>query len=506
MKVIFENSGVTSPEVSIILPGGNSPEELYSLYYLNNQKVLREKYEIIYIGYYSEYSLEYIEKLKEYESLSKHPVIDKWIVMEISDDMYYHKHLIYNTGIIASKGKVITFFKPGLIVDSTFVESVIELFSEDNNIVLHMNERWNIDDQLHPFDYPSIEEIKNKCCMSLKDGKINDLFNRRKYINIGGYDICMCALRGDLIDIGGSDEHQNYMGNAGGPYEMALRLVNFGKREVRHSKEVVYYLQLPGLDRITNDLSYCDDYIASKIILDIKESSRVLPIVENTSIETLRRDTGTVIYDSLLLQSVPMMELSSWKPFAAKYNSKRSIDWCVSLCRRIKNDPKIFFRYFITGIPLYYVIFSLILRQIYGKLANRAPNQKEIMKKNIFFGVKLFFLFFFRMLKNNVYTVKLCRNTLKKLRYRETREIAIYGANFVTKILCIIAKQMSLRVTGIYDKSCFGNKLLRYKILPSQSLAGFEGKVVVATLAKNIESVSELKDLGISRDNIIKLR
>ena len=58
-------------------------------------------------------------------------------------NLYYHKHLMYNVGIIASTGKIVTFCDSDGIVSKNFVTSIIESFDKDRNIVLHMDQVRN---------------------------------------------------------------------------------------------------------------------------------------------------------------------------------------------------------------------------------------------------------------------------------------------------------------------------------------------------------------------------
>ncbi|MBI5449095.1 hypothetical protein HY948_02145, partial [Candidatus Gottesmanbacteria bacterium] len=157
MKLLFENKLSTKPLVSIILLDWSCRESFHSLYYFNNQTVPREQYEIIWIEYYSNRSPEIEKGLSECKQSGKPSIVDKWIVMDMSDNVYYHKHLMYNIGIISSKGEVVTFCDSDAIFGTTFVESIIKAFEKDRNIILHMDEVRNTDRRFYPFNYPSIE-------------------------------------------------------------------------------------------------------------------------------------------------------------------------------------------------------------------------------------------------------------------------------------------------------------------------------------------------------------
>ena len=158
------------------------------------------------------------------------------------------------------------------------------------------------------------------------------------------------------------------------------------------------------------------------------------------------------------------------------------------------------------NFALYKAIVSLIIKQIWSKIIRPAKNGNQGMKKTVFFRFQLFFRFLCRMFKNNIYTVELCKRSLKKLSSKGVEEIAVYGTGFTAKILCIITKQTTLKILGIYDKAKTGGKFLQYNVLPYQSLVGFKGKIVVAVLTGSLEKALELKEIGIKDDNIIKLQ
>jgi hypothetical protein len=66
----------------------------------------------------------------------------------------------------------------------------------------------------------------------------------------------MAARRGELLRIGGSDEHRDYLGFCCGPYEMTFRLQNRGRRERWLTNEYLYHTWHP------NQTSFNSDYQA----------------------------------------------------------------------------------------------------------------------------------------------------------------------------------------------------------------------------------------------------
>ena len=201
MEILFENKFSTKPLVSIILLDWSCRESFHSLYYLNEQTALRDNYEIIWIEYYSRHSPEIEEKLREYERLGKPSVVDKWIVMEMPENVYYHKHLMYNMGIVASQGRIVTFMDSDAIVRPAFVKAIIKSFEKESNIVLHMDQVRNMNKRFYPFNYPAIDEIIAEGGVNMLNGKPRGLVDRSDPLHNVNYGSCMSATRDDLIAI-----------------------------------------------------------------------------------------------------------------------------------------------------------------------------------------------------------------------------------------------------------------------------------------------------------------
>lgn len=505
MEVIFEYKRSVPPKASIILVDWSCRESFHILKYLENQTVPRDQYEVILIEYYSRRSFEVKRALEECKKSGKPPAVDKWIVMDMSDDTYYHKHLMYNVGIVASKGKIVAICDSDAVVSPTFAESIVKAFLGNPSIVLHVNEAKNIDKSFYPFNYPSISEITGKGCINWKNGKTTDVLDKKDFLHTRNYGACMCAYRKDLIDIGGADEHTDYLGHICGPYDMTFRLVNAGRKEVWHQNEFLYHVWHPGTDGDGNYLGPHDGKNMSTVALDARSSGRILPLVENPAIKTLRTGAETVLYDSLLSQSIPELDVVRWKPRKVRLGLKQNFISYISMCRSFKKNPEYFLKCFVVNLTLYKAIVSLIIKQIYSKIAKHAGNQNRVMQKSISFNFQLFFIFFRRMFKNSVYTLRLCRQAIKGINSEGVKEVAVYGTGFIAKILYILTKQIPFRISNIYDKSNVGSKYLGFEILSLQSLRGYGGKIIIASFVGVLEKAAELKAIGIEDENIIKL-
>ena len=153
---------------------------------------------------------------------------------------------MYNLGIIASAGKIVTFRDSDAILSKNFITSILASFDKDPNIVLHMDQVRNRDKKYYPFNYPSLEAITPTGKNNFIDGKPAGLWAEEDIIHTRNYGACMSALWEDLIASGGADEHVDYLGYICGPYEMTWRLVKAGKREIWHESEWTYHVWHPG--------------------------------------------------------------------------------------------------------------------------------------------------------------------------------------------------------------------------------------------------------------------
>ena len=290
MEILFESGVSKKPKVSFILLDWSCRESFHMLHYLNQQNVPRESYEIIWIEYYNRRSPEIHKRLEDCARQSKPPILDQWIVMDMPETLYYHKHLMYNIGVVLGKGEIICICDSDAMVRPTFVETVIKSFEDDPNIALHMDEVRNNDQRFHPFNYPSFEEVEGEGAINFKNGTTTGLVDTEDPLHTLNYGACFFARRDDLIAIGGSDEHLDFLGHVCGPYELTFRLKNIGRREIWHPTELLYHVWHPGQAGDGNYVGPHDGMHISSTALKAKESGRVQPLLENKAIKALREN------------------------------------------------------------------------------------------------------------------------------------------------------------------------------------------------------------------------
>jgi hypothetical protein len=278
MKFV-KQSNRQRPKVSLILLDWSVRESFHLLDYLSRQDVDRELFEVIIIEYYSRVS----DAIRPFQDQ-----VDSWLLLEMPEDCYYHKHLMYNAGIVTAKGDVCVICDSDAMVKEGFIRAIIAEFESDPRIVLHIDQFRNARKDLYPFCYPDFAEVSGRGCVNNVAGKTRGIVDDKDTVHNRNYGACMCARRADLIAIGGADEHIDYLGHICGPYDMTFRLVNAGYREVWHQTEFMYHTWHPGQAGEDNYLGPHDGRHVSTTALDALIIGRTMPLEENKSINNCR--------------------------------------------------------------------------------------------------------------------------------------------------------------------------------------------------------------------------
>ena len=245
MSRLLRESRRTSPKVSLILLDWSVRESFHLLHYLARQDVPRDAFEVVVVEYYSRVS----EAIRKFEA-----EVDTWALLEMPEACYYHKHLMYNAGIVLARGEICVICDSDAMVKPTFIRSILEAFEREPQLVLHLDQFRNNRRDLYPFSFPSFEEVLGEGCINNAGGKPAGMVDRVDPIHSRNYGACMCARRDALIEIGGADEHVDFLGHICGPYDMTWRLLNSGRRERWHESEFMYHTWHPGQAGVDNYL------------------------------------------------------------------------------------------------------------------------------------------------------------------------------------------------------------------------------------------------------------
>lgn len=530
MHILFESRTSVQPSVSIVLLDWSVRESYHTLYYLNNQTIPREKYEIIWVEYYDKRPKEIKMKLKECAVSGRPPILDTWVVMNMPSSIYYHKHLMYNVGIVVGKGHIITFMDSDAIVKPTFVESIIKSFEKDSNIVLHMDQVRNMNKKFYPFNYPSIDEVTKEGCVNLVNGKPRGLVDSSEPLHIPNYGSCMSAMRDDIISIAGADEHIDYLGHICGPYEMTFRLINAGKKKVWHPDEWLYHTWHPGQAGDRNIAGPHDGRHMSQTALSARRTGRIFPLVENPAIKALRLK-DKVSSASLSSMVISEKNIKEWMIEGQKYDkvsySLGSATINIKECRKQNNFAmsltsidrntitnlrghklfiKIFLRYINTKLPLIKEtvkgFLSLGIKKD-GKESINIVTNPAIQVKGIVDFIRLVFNFLkYSLWWSNHYVINRCWQCLDDLSTIGVKEVTIFGVGNVSQVLHILSKAMPISITDIYDSPVKKKRFLGYKVLPLEAIKNYKGKVIIASFDDMVEKSEMLKKMGI-KDNMI---
>ena len=268
-----------APRLSLILLDWSVRESFHLLHYLRHQSVDRDQFEVIVIEFYSRIA----EPLKQFAD-----EVDTWVLLEMPELCIYHKHLMYNCGLALAHGEVVVLCDSDAMVKDTFIETILCNFKNSEKIVLHLDQFRNVRRDLYPFKYPSFEEVLGEGCINNVDGKTAGIVDRIDPLHSRNYGACMCARRADLIEIGGADEHIDYLGHICGPYEMTFRLLNNGFKEVWDETEYLYHTWHPGQAGVDNYQGPHDGRQMSSSALEALITGRIYPLVENETMRLIR--------------------------------------------------------------------------------------------------------------------------------------------------------------------------------------------------------------------------
>lgn len=486
MKTEFLTKFLKPPDVSFILLDWSCRESFHMMEYLSRQTVARDRYEICWIEYYSRRSPEIKELLEHAETAGEPPPVDQWIVMETPPSVYYHKHLMYNTGIVNARGRIIVLCDSDTMVQPTFVQSIIDEFEKDENIVLHLDEVRSKDRRFYPFNHPTVKEILENGCINWAGTTTTGILEELDPLHTRNYGACFAALRKDLIEIGGADEHIDYLGHICGPYELTFRLINAGKREIWHPSEFLYHTWHPGTDGDMNYLGPHDGRNMSTTALEARRTGRIQPYVENFAIQTLRQQPDVLFMppEETLIPYIEMLSWSKEKLAHIKYTKENSVWSAPGLKFKI--------RYFLTKLELLNMLLAITLDQIVSKFHSHFGS--FVMQKSFFDKLYLGFRHIWRLWQNNRYTVQSCKDVIESISKSGVTEIALYGEGQVIGILSKLLKLTRLELFG-----CF-------KPGQEQSLTRFDGPVIIATFTHITESLEKLKISGIKPENIYRLQ
>jgi hypothetical protein len=525
MEFVLNSPPARQPRVSFLLLDWSCRESLHILDYLNNQTVPRDQYEILWVEYYQKRSQELCDRIAAARAAGVHPPVDVYGIMGMPTTICYHKHLIYNVGILLARGRIICMCDSDAIMHPTFVESIIQQFQADPNIVLHLDEVRNNDHKFYPFNYPDFEDVVGPGVANWMNGRPLGLSDVTDPLHTRNYGACMCALRDDLIAIGGADMHMDYLGHICGPYELTFRLINAGKREIWHDREWLYHVWHPGQAGDRNYAGPHDGKHMSTTALDARRTGRVEPLVVHPAIAKLRQGTaggdGTALLDEIAIpQWLKEWDISGVETQTRSYRLGTSD---IALHERAQktpaaSEPAVPKGKFtlecrpgrIARVMLVPLVISLLARQFLVKRTTArlrvcqpgvtAAAWEQLRKFTVLWG------FVQRMLVYNRYLLRVCWVHLCYVATLGQSEVALYGDGDAARILGTLSKSLPVRIRAICPLGGLPSRRHRgVETWNEQQLAAYDGLVIVATFVNSAEHVRRLQHLGLDRDRLVVL-
>ena len=260
----------------------------HSLHYLNEQTVDRSQYELIWIEFYDRKPAALMDAAREAEAAGR-PIVDKLVVMNHPRDVIFHKHRMYNLGIVLAEGQICVICDSDAMFSPTFIEKILTAFEEHPQSVVHLDEVRSSDRTFYPFNYPAISEVLASHCPNWNGRTTSGVANSKDMLHEANYGACLAARRSDIIRAGGADEHLDYLGYICGPYDLTFRLVNAGCQERWLTDEFLYHTWHPGESGINIDYHGPSDGRGMSLrSLAVRESGEVEPGLENGAIQALR--------------------------------------------------------------------------------------------------------------------------------------------------------------------------------------------------------------------------
>jgi hypothetical protein len=520
MELVVQPEVGKEVEISFILLDWSCRESLHILDYLNKQTIPRDQYEIIWIEYYQRRSLDLQRRLETARSRGLPLPVDSYAILDMPARVYYHKHLMYNVGLLLAQGRIVCICDSDAMARPTLVESILREFRADPGIVLHLDQVRNNNRSYHPFNHPSFDELSGPGCANWLNGRPLGLSDRIDPLHTRNYGACMCALRGDLLAIGGADMHRDYLGHMCGPYEMTFRLVNAGKREVWHPSEWLYHVWHPGQAGDQNHAGPHDGKHMSTTALEARQSGRIEPLVPHPAVAKWADQEFAENQNEILQDLICPQWLEEWNRDRLG-STRRAYQLGGSAIALFESEPN----QAVVGdavatdaaprlsklsrVRLLPLLLGLLWRQLRVKRgvvrlglrpAPASPTRDRLRK------LRAFWEFGARMLRYNRHLFRVCWMHLVHLITLGESEAVLYGNGEAVRILCALARFTPLRIRAICP---FDGTLDVVEKKPptwsETSLAAYEGPVLVAAFVNAAEHVRRLSQLGIPRERCLVL-
>lgn len=279
-----------APRLSILLIDWKVRESFHALEFLGRQDVARDLYEVIWIEHYEHRPPALARALDR-------GLLDRWIVLGREDR--YFKHQLYNEGLLAARGEIVSVCDSDACFSPRFVRSILESFDAagPEGLVLYHEEVRSDNRDLHPFPegatWEAVMAAPGLMNWDARAGRPRGLTLGHDPLHTLNYGACMTVRRADAIACGGFDEHPHYHAFICGPYELGFRLVNRGAREAWHPDEWLLHTWHPWVRPEVDVFGHHDGRNVSSLALEARETGRIEPWVMNERVRAALAASGT---------------------------------------------------------------------------------------------------------------------------------------------------------------------------------------------------------------------
>ena len=514
MRLLYRSAGGEDrPDLSIVLTDWSCRESFHILDYLSRQSWPRQRYEVLWVEYYDAVPAGIERRMAEARRRGRPAPIDVHLLVEMDRRVHYHKHLMYNLGILLARGRIVCICDSDAILTERFVQSIVEAFEEDPDIVLHLDQVRNVSRRFYPFDYPGPERIVGPGCINWVNGRPAGLWDEDDPLHRRNYGACMSARREDLIAIGGADEHIDYLGHICGPYEMTFRLLNAGRRELWHQREWVYHVWHPGASGGGEYLGPHDGRHMSTTALEARHSGRVLPLAENPAIRRLR--TAGLEAEVPLELAIDAERVRLWDRAAlGRGLSRRRWGRAFPGRRQRVSRPREPRLSLATKFRLACMLACMLAEQLAAKLRLafrvRGPRgtARAGARRGVFVRLGRLAAFLRRAGSYDGYLMRQCWRTLKVLRRRGERRICLYGTGRVARIIRLLSCQAAIDIVAAasWDGYRPRGPWPGPPLVSEADLARRGEPVIIAAFVNIEEKVSSLRAAGVETSRLWRLR
>ena len=231
----------TVNKISVIMVDGGFREKFHMIDSLNQQRLAKDKYELLWIEFYSKADEELIDK----------PNV-KIITLNNSQNTPYHSSYCFNRGIEESIGELLVIIDADQMVSDTFLETIMNDHLNCPDLVMYMKRLDEPKESHDPKKSYNLAYLEKSC-----------LFTNP--VNYGG---CLSVRKKWLLKINGYEMDPHFKGLHANGKDCYTRFKNLGLHIKWHPTEIMYHPWHP------STLAQSDSYKPQLSIIRKRELNR----------------------------------------------------------------------------------------------------------------------------------------------------------------------------------------------------------------------------------------